>query len=231
MKLEKDLKASDRAYATLLGEIQAGTLKPGFVLAETEQAARLGVSRTPAREAIQRLITDGLARQLSPRVTVVTELDAVHVAQLFAVRQGLETVLVHAAAATAAEDPQARRVFAELAEKFRAPQVTSETERENYYALVAELDAVLDAAVKNPYLAAALAKIRTHLVRVRKTAKDQPERLAKSAQEHYEIIRAIALGDGNLAENALKIHLHHAREAALEALAHTPQLPKTKGAA
>ena len=39
------MRASDRAYATLLDEIQSGILRPGAVLGEVEQAARLGVSR------------------------------------------------------------------------------------------------------------------------------------------------------------------------------------------
>lgn len=53
-------RASDRAYATLLEEIQSGKLAPGTVLGEVDQAARLGVSRTPLREALQQLSADGL---------------------------------------------------------------------------------------------------------------------------------------------------------------------------
>ncbi|WP_313357887.1 GntR family transcriptional regulator, partial [Microbacterium sp.] len=60
------MRASDRAYQTLLDEIQSGALAPGAVLAEVEQAARLGVSRTPLREALRRLAADGLAVQQSP---------------------------------------------------------------------------------------------------------------------------------------------------------------------
>ena len=59
------MRASDRAYATLLDEIQSGILRPGAVLGEVEQAARLGVSRTPLREAIGRLRAEGLAQRLS----------------------------------------------------------------------------------------------------------------------------------------------------------------------
>ena len=66
------MRASDRAYVTLLDEIQSGRLPAGTVLAEVEQAARLGVSRTPLREALGRLAADGLVAQQSPRVTVVT---------------------------------------------------------------------------------------------------------------------------------------------------------------
>ena len=60
------MRASDRAYALLLEEIQGGALAPGAVLAEVEQATRLGVSRTPLREAISRLVADG-RRRCSPR--------------------------------------------------------------------------------------------------------------------------------------------------------------------
>ncbi|HZU92508.1 MAG TPA: GntR family transcriptional regulator, partial [Microbacterium sp.] len=49
------MTASDRAYADLLDGIQSGALPAGFVLGEVEQAARLGISRTPMREALRRL--------------------------------------------------------------------------------------------------------------------------------------------------------------------------------
>ena len=69
------MRASDRAYATLLEEIQSGVLAPGTVLGEVEQSGRLGVSRTPLREALSRLASDGLVVQASPRVTVVSPID------------------------------------------------------------------------------------------------------------------------------------------------------------
>ena len=106
-------KASDRAYAALLEAIQSGALAPGAVLAETEQAARLGVSRTPTREAIGRLIADGLAAQQSPRVTVVTGFDADDIRALFEVRRALEEQCARIAAARGDS-----AVFAELAEQF-----------------------------------------------------------------------------------------------------------------
>ena len=54
------MRAGERAYATLLDEIQAGALPPGTVLGEVEQSTRLGVSRTPLREALRRLVADDI---------------------------------------------------------------------------------------------------------------------------------------------------------------------------
>src|SRR5690606_6315813 len=112
------VRASDRAYRTLLGEIQGGALPPGTVLGEVEQAARLGVSRTPLREALGRLAADGLVAQQSPRVTVVTAIDADDIRELFEVRRALE----EAAARLAAERGDAE-AFATLAREFAEADV------------------------------------------------------------------------------------------------------------
>ena len=93
------MRASDRAYDTLLDEIQSGHLAPGTVLGEVEQAMRLGVSRTPLREAIGRLAADGLVVQQSPRVTVVSDVDADDIRELFEARRALEETAARLAAA------------------------------------------------------------------------------------------------------------------------------------
>jgi DNA-binding GntR family transcriptional regulator len=54
------MRASDRAYAALREDIIEWRLRPGTVLAEVEQSERLGVSRTPVREALGRLTAEGL---------------------------------------------------------------------------------------------------------------------------------------------------------------------------
>ena len=66
------MRASDRAYATLREEIVDGLLAPGTVLGEVEQSARLGLSRTPLREALSRLVSDGLAAPSRGRGLLVT---------------------------------------------------------------------------------------------------------------------------------------------------------------
>lgn len=207
------IRAGDRAYTRLLDEIQSGALAAGTVLAEVEQAERLGVSRTPLREALRRLAADGLVVQQSPRVTVVAGLDADDIRALFEIRRALEETSARLAAQRG--DAMA---FAALADEFGHVDLAPAEGRDAYYALIARLDAELDAAVANDYLSSALRTVRAHLVRVRRMARDKPERLAASAAEHRLIARALASRDADLAAHATHVHLHNALESILESL-------------
>ena len=208
------VRASDRAYATLLEEIQSGTLAPGAVLAEVEQATRLGVSRTPLREALQQLAADGLVTQQSARVTVVTAIDADDIRALFEIRRALE----ESAARLAAERGD-RAAFASLADEFAATtELTAPQGADDYYALIARFDGAVDHAVRNHYLRSALRTVRTHLVRVRRLARDKPERLSASVAEHRLIAEALAAGNAELAAHATHVHLHNALTSILASL-------------
>lgn len=208
------MRASDRAYAALLEEIQSGAMAPGAVVGEVEQAARLGVSRTPLREAIRRLVVDGLVRQLSPRVLVVSGFDANDIRSLFEIRRALEESAARLAAARAD-----RQVFAALAQDFE----TARSERgtfhaDAYYATIGRFDVAMDAAVDNTYFVQALGTVRTNLARARRLSRDNHERLIASASEHALIARAISQGDADLAAHATHVHLHHALTSILDSI-------------
>ena len=64
--------------------------------------------------------------------------------------------------------------------------------------------------------------MRTHLVRVRRLARDNPARLAASVAEHRLIASAVAAGDAELAAHATHVHLHNALVAILASLEGTP---------
>ncbi|GAA3907700.1 GntR family transcriptional regulator [Microbacterium invictum] len=209
------MRASDRAYDTLLEEIQSGDLGPGTVLAEVEQATRLGVSRTPLREALGRLAADGLVMQASPRVTVVSDIDADDIRELFEVRRALEETAARLAAVRADT-----ATFAALAAEFG--RADTATDADAYYRLIARFDAALDGAVTNDYLTTALKNVRTHLVRVRRLARDNPGRLAASSGEHRIIAAAIAARDADLAAHATHVHLYNALTSILESLEAQP---------
>lgn len=210
---------SETTYERLLTEIQSGELPPGTVLGEVEQSGRLGVSRTPLRHAITRLVADGLVVQVSPRVTVVSDIAPADIRALFETRRALEET-----AARLAADRGDPRTFRELAAAFADVRLNTEAGRDAYYALIRRLDQATDDAVSNDYLIAALRTVRTHLVRVRLLARDNPARLLASVQEHHTIASAIAEGDGELAANATHVHLHNALASILVSVEeHTPE--------
>lgn len=207
--------AADRAFDALRAAIVDGELAPGSPLTEVEQAARLGVSRTPVREAFARLIAAGLVTERGPRTLVVSEIEADDVDALFELRTALDEQAARLAARGVANSASVGERFSELAARFaavdRAALAADDPQRHGYYALVAEFDAALDNSLSSsPYLAAAIQSTRVHLARVRRLARDDDDRLARSAAEHAAIARAIADGDPERAAAATRLHLHEA---------------------
>jgi DNA-binding GntR family transcriptional regulator len=200
------MRASERAYRTLREEIVEWRLLPRTVLAEVEQSERLGVSRTPVREALSRLTAEGLTTAAGGRGVVVTDISLEDIDELFELRETLEGKAA-ALAAVRGERPVFERLHAEL---LRAPEMLNDSDpaRHDYYALVGRLDEAIDEAISNSYLAQAMRSLRVHLVRVRRLAADDAERLQAAAAEHAAIAEAIAAGNPRLAEAATTVHLH-----------------------
>lgn len=210
------MRASDRAYTALRARILDGELTSGSPLGEVEQAAALGMSRTPVREALARLAADGLVVAIGRNLTVA-RLSAEQVRELFEVRQALEEQAVRLAATRGrAAD------FAELARRFGdAPELLTRGSvgQDDYYTLIDEFDAAVDAAVGNSYLVRALTGVRTHLARIRRITRERPERLRAAAGEHQLICQAIAARDAGLAAHATHVHLHRSLTTILSVLA------------
>lgn len=199
------MRASDKAYAALRDDIIEWRLAPGTVLTEVEQSERLGISRTPLREALGRLTAEGLTAA-GGRGVVVTDISLEDIDELFELRETLEG----RAAALAAERGDAATFEQLRRELLHAPELIggAEPALQAYYDLVGRLDAAIDAAISNAYLAQAMRSLRVHLVRVRRLAADDAERLTAAAAEHAAIAEAIAAGKPRLAEAATTVHLH-----------------------
>jgi DNA-binding GntR family transcriptional regulator len=214
------MRASDRAYLALRDDIVEWRLPPGTVLGEVEQSERLGVSRTPLREALGRLTAEGLAAPHSGRGVVVTAISLDHAEELFELRTALECQAASLAARRGKPEDfgRLRQEFDSAASLLRG----DDPDRHGYYGLVTRLDAAIDEAAANIYLSQALKNLRVHLVRIRRLAKDNPARLLAAAGEHARIAGAIAEGDSQLAAAATLLHLHQS----LEHLKSTQQSPE-----
>ena len=217
---EVPLRASERAYLQLRGEILNGVLAPGAGLLEVEQADRIGVSRTPLREAVARLIADGLVVGRRGRGFEVTDISVDSISELYELRQALEVQAIRLAALR--RDPA---MFVELREAFvTAPDLLDQGDAgvHRYYALIDQLEDAVDAAVENPFLVGALRAVRTHLARIRRLARRNPSRLRAAAAEHLLILDAIIAGDPSLAAHATHIHLHQSLLSVLAAIDEDP---------
>ncbi|MET4582398.1 DNA-binding GntR family transcriptional regulator [Conyzicola nivalis] len=215
------MRASDRAYSVLREQIIDGELAPGTLLAEVEQSSRLGVSRTPLREALSRLAADGLVAAHSGRGLVVTDVPLTRIAELFEVRSALEEQAARLAARR--RDPA---VFEGLQRELRQAHElldNGDPVRHEYYELVARLDAAIDDAVQNPLLVSTLAGVRTHVARIRRLSHDDPERLREAAREHLMIVDAIVDGSESLAAHATQLHLYRSLKNILGSMERNPQ--------
>jgi len=198
------MRVSHRVYDRIRAEILDWELRPGTVLGEVEQAARLGVSRTPLREALARLVADGLVVAQAGRGLVVAQASRESVVELFELREALESK-----AASLAAERRHPGIFELLQGEFQdASDLLADPTRHAYYDLVRRFDEAIDDAVGNTYLVAALRALRIHLSRIRRISHDNPERLTAAAAEHLLIVDAIVDRDSNLAAHATHVHLH-----------------------
>jgi GntR family transcriptional regulator, rspAB operon transcriptional repressor len=209
-------RASDRAYRQLHAEILDGTLAPGLWLGEVEQSARLGVSRTPLREALARLAADGLVAASRGRGVVVAEISGNDVDALFEMRACLEAEAARLAAEHVVLGQAEAAVFDTYVSRFAGARDAlagpgSAAVVTEYYALIRQFDEAIDASAANAYLVEAMAVIRTHFARVRRRAGHSLERLVASADEHGLIAEAIRDGNPELANHAVRVHLHLSR--------------------
>jgi DNA-binding GntR family transcriptional regulator len=108
-----DVTLTDRAYAQIEELIVTLQLLPGTVLSELVLADRLGIGRTPIREALQRLSRDGLVNILPRRGVLVSDIDLRSQLRLLEVRRALERLMARSAAERASDEERAQ--FAEIA--------------------------------------------------------------------------------------------------------------------
>lgn len=115
---ERPVSLTAQAYERIEEMIVKLELRPGTAISEGELSARLGIGRTPVREALQRLAREHLVQILPQRGVLVSELDIKRQMRLLEVRREVERLVVRCAARRA--NDAERRQFAELTKEFVA---------------------------------------------------------------------------------------------------------------
>ncbi len=197
------------AYALLLDAIDRGEFRPGDRLVESELADRFGVSRTPVREAMQRLETQRvLARE--GRGLVVASLDHDQLGELYVVRAELEGLAARLAAQHAA--PEEIRVLWDMIRHDRSllgdPDQLSRANK--------RFHRQIHLASHNRYLIQQLEMVHRAMVLLATTSLGAEGRGPRALDEHGEIVRAIEARDGAAAEAAIRAHISQAFETRLK---------------
>ncbi len=180
-----------KAAAKIRRMIIRGTLPAGLDVAETDLCAKLGMSRTPLREAMKLLAAERLVKLRRNRSARITEIDANEVRDLFEAVACIE----RSAAELAAMRIEAR----ELAQLSRL-QATLERHHANddlnaYFAANQKVHATIVAASKNTVLSATHAQLMPRVERARCFALGAHGRWEESIAEHKAILLSLEAGD------------------------------------
>jgi DNA-binding GntR family transcriptional regulator len=195
---------AERAYHELRGLIVSLELAPGAVIDERDLMGRLGIGRTPIREALRRLALEQLVEVYPRRGMFVTGVDVRQLARLSEVRAVLE--------------PEAARLAAERA---------TEDDRARLDALLAELDAggselmqlderihrAVYRAAHNDLLESTLEQYYALALRIWMLALERTQDLEEAVEAHRELLEAIRDRDGERAAQTMRDHVENFEQA------------------
>ncbi|MEM1076119.1 MAG: GntR family transcriptional regulator [Pseudomonadota bacterium] len=188
------------AYSMILDAIDLGVYRPGDRLVESELAERFGVSRTPIREALQRLETQSLLAR-DGRSLIVASLDHNQMAELYVVRRELEGLAARLAAQHAT--PEEVRILRDMVRDDDAlvddPPALSRANR--------RFHKQIHLASHNRYLVQQLDLVHRTMALMATTSLAAHGRGAIAQSEHAAIVDAIANKDEDAAYVALKEHI------------------------
>lgn len=214
---EPSVSRGDHLYEEIRRAIVQGELRPNQRLVEAELAEMLFVSRTPIREALQRLAIDGLVSHRR-RGWVVREHDASEIQQIYACRAALEGYAARLVALHASEE-QLDEIEAIL---FRVADTSNRDEmvavNEDFH------EAIIDAAA-NPLLAELARRSRLYYFNKRVAHLYTEAQAAQSRQQHIRLLQALRDRDPDAAEAVTREHI----ETALQAILGSPEIPADRG--
>lgn len=192
---------SDHLAQQIEEMIFSGRLKPGEKLDEVALAAEFGVSRTPVREAIQRLTASGLIETQSRKGTSVTLLPMPKLVGMFEVMAELDILCARLAAQRATQ--QERRALEDIYK--RSLEATGDAAA--YARLNRDFHSSIYAATHNAYLGTLATRTWKQLQPYRNFRLDRPERVQESAAQHKAVLDAILAYDAELAAKNMRSHV------------------------
>ncbi|MGH9345301.1 MAG: GntR family transcriptional regulator [Terriglobia bacterium] len=217
-------RTADVVYQALREGILNGAFKPGGRLSISEIASQLGVSLTPVRSALQMLATEGLIEN-RPRIgTYVASLSVRDIEENFEVRCALECLAAETAVTrlSKVQLQRLRELLRILSEPAGAPDARSRHQCAN-----SELHLTLVEASGNKLLADLYGRLHANLIitRLHSSYGHQLSRLQQEQAEHEAILAAVEQRDATELKEALRKHIHRAKESLISDLKKSADTP------
>lgn len=197
----QDMSQGEVAYHRLHEAIRTGHFRPGDRLREIDVASQLALSRTPVREALRKLESDGIVEH-RPRIgAVIRTLSTPEVVELYEMRLVLERTAAEMAAkhASAAEIDVLIDLNAQIEASGHDPQAAA--------ALNQDFHRCIYMATRNRFLLESARALNNALMLLGPTTLDDAARIKTVSAQHAQIIKAISAGDQAAAGAAADIHL------------------------
>ncbi len=198
-------------YRQLMDDVRAGQLSAGDRLRETDIAERLGVSRTPVREAIRQLEADGIVTHVPRQGATIRSLDYAEVMELYEMRAVLEGTAARLAARAASriEIEELETLNRELEHAASQPEAL---------VLNRQFHAAIFDAAKNRFLTRSIVSLQKALMILGPTTLTHADRAEKAVEEHFAILAAINARDEDQAEAAMRQHIEMAQRVRVRTL-------------
>ena len=211
------LSLPEIVYRELRKAILNGVFAPGQMLRQEEVASRLGVSRSPLREALPRLEAEGMVVLQPRRGYAVVTLDPEEIGEAFDLRQLLETELAQRSVRrrTEADIAQVYRIISDMAALALA---TTDADVARWFELNLEFHSALLLPSGATHHLRALENLRGSIESYIRTEVRLTGDLAQAQQEHLQLAQAFVNGDAPTLVALIRDHSQHTRERLLEGL-------------
>lgn len=204
--VERPKDLSDEVYERLRAAILEGHLRPGVRLVETRLSAQFGISRTPLREALQKLEQEGLVSSRPGGGVMVVELSKRDIQEISGIRQVLEGYAAKLAATRLTEQEMDR--LAQIVES--TEKALRRGDRAEVAALNAEFHGIINRAAGSKRLLKLINGFRQYFFNTKVAEHFTDDELRESIEGHWRILKALRARDGEAADREVREHLAHA---------------------
>ncbi|WML52683.1 GntR family transcriptional regulator [Neobacillus sp. PS3-12] len=211
---ENLISIRERVYLYIKDLILDGEFKTGDRLVERELAERLNISRTPIREALFRLESQGFVKTVPRKGVIVADISEKEIIEVFTILSSLEVLAVKLAVQKL--DDETKRKFTSCIKKVE--KCLQNKNEVDFSDLHSELNYLLYSSAKNTKLYEILSGLSDYIRAFAKKGYQKAGRAEQSMEEHLKIMEAIVNKESDMSEYLTKIHIENSKKAYVEAV-------------